>query len=224
MKQLTLGKNLSRSHRSLRARQRRKFDDLSWQHAGGLLTSPSTVKTPARAGIRPSACKPRRRWGSSKTALHVTPPAGYAAQRIKGEPRPMCAADREDASRRVCARHRQPFGRLALRRAPRPATSTCRSSRRSPASPSAASSTCLFISDGLVMDPGDHPSFLCRFEPTTLISALSAATTAYRPRRHRLDQLQRALSRRPHLRLDRPYQQRPRRLERGDQLEPARPR
>src|SRR5271170_8393831 len=34
----------------------------------------------------------------------------------------------------------------------------------------------LFISDGLVMDPGDHPSFLCRFEPTTLISVLSAAT------------------------------------------------
>ena len=29
----------------------------------------------------------------------------------------------------------------------------------------------LFVSDGLVMDPGDHPSFLCRFEPTTLISA-----------------------------------------------------
>src|SRR5712691_11686234 len=35
----------------------------------------------------------------------------------------------------------------------------------------------LFISDGLVMDPGDHPSFLCRFEPTTLISVLSASTT-----------------------------------------------
>ena len=34
----------------------------------------------------------------------------------------------------------------------------------------------LFISDGLVMDPGDHPSFLCRFEPTTLISVLSATT------------------------------------------------
>src|SRR5207249_3491185 len=34
----------------------------------------------------------------------------------------------------------------------------------------------LFVSDGLVMDPGDHPSFLCRFEPTTLISALSAST------------------------------------------------
>jgi len=25
------------------------------------------------------------------------------------------------------------------------------------------------------MDPGHHPSFLCRFEPTTLISALSAS-------------------------------------------------
>lgn len=35
----------------------------------------------------------------------------------------------------------------------------------------------LFVSDGLVMDPGDHPSFLCRFEPTTLISVLSASTT-----------------------------------------------
>src|SRR5262245_7528710 len=34
----------------------------------------------------------------------------------------------------------------------------------------------LFISDGLVMDPGVHPSFLCRFEPTTLISVLSATT------------------------------------------------
>lgn len=35
----------------------------------------------------------------------------------------------------------------------------------------------LFVSDGVVMNPGDHPSFLCRFEPTTLISALSATTT-----------------------------------------------
>jgi len=34
----------------------------------------------------------------------------------------------------------------------------------------------VFVSDGLVMDPGDHPSFLCRFEPTTLISVLSAST------------------------------------------------
>jgi FMN-dependent oxidoreductase (nitrilotriacetate monooxygenase family) len=35
----------------------------------------------------------------------------------------------------------------------------------------------VFVSDGLVMDPGDHPSFLCRFEPTSLISALSVTTT-----------------------------------------------
>jgi FMN-dependent oxidoreductase (nitrilotriacetate monooxygenase family) len=35
----------------------------------------------------------------------------------------------------------------------------------------------LFISDAMVMDPTDHPSFLCRFEPTTLISVLSASTS-----------------------------------------------
>ncbi len=34
-----------------------------------------------------------------------------------------------------------------------------------------------FISDGLTMDPGDHPSFISRFEPLTLLSALSAVTT-----------------------------------------------
>src|SRR4029079_16212973 len=35
----------------------------------------------------------------------------------------------------------------------------------------------LFVSDGLVMDPGDLPSFLCRFEPTSLTSVLAATTT-----------------------------------------------
>jgi FMN-dependent oxidoreductase (nitrilotriacetate monooxygenase family) len=35
----------------------------------------------------------------------------------------------------------------------------------------------LFVSDAMVMDPTDHPSFLCRLEPTTLISVLSASTT-----------------------------------------------
>jgi len=35
----------------------------------------------------------------------------------------------------------------------------------------------LFISDSMVMDPTDHPSFMCRFEPTTLITVLSASTT-----------------------------------------------
>jgi alkanesulfonate monooxygenase SsuD/methylene tetrahydromethanopterin reductase-like flavin-dependent oxidoreductase (luciferase family) len=33
-----------------------------------------------------------------------------------------------------------------------------------------------FISDGLAMDPGDHPSFISRFEPLTLIAALSMVT------------------------------------------------
>jgi FMN-dependent oxidoreductase (nitrilotriacetate monooxygenase family) len=35
----------------------------------------------------------------------------------------------------------------------------------------------LFISDSMSMDPTDHPSFLCRFEPTTLITALAGCTT-----------------------------------------------
>jgi N-acetyl-S-(2-succino)cysteine monooxygenase len=35
----------------------------------------------------------------------------------------------------------------------------------------------LFISDAMVMDPTDHPSFMNRFEPTSLISVLSACTT-----------------------------------------------
>ncbi len=33
-----------------------------------------------------------------------------------------------------------------------------------------------FISDGSLMDPGDHPSFTTRFEPTTLIAALGVVT------------------------------------------------
>ena len=33
-----------------------------------------------------------------------------------------------------------------------------------------------FISDSPVMDPGDHPSFMNRFEPLTLLSALSMVT------------------------------------------------
>jgi FMN-dependent oxidoreductase (nitrilotriacetate monooxygenase family) len=34
-----------------------------------------------------------------------------------------------------------------------------------------------FISDGLLMETNDHPSFVSRFEPLTLLSALSAMTT-----------------------------------------------
>src|SRR5437762_4016108 len=34
----------------------------------------------------------------------------------------------------------------------------------------------LFISDSVVMDPGDHPSFVNRFEPMTVLAALSVVT------------------------------------------------
>src|SRR5215475_6376096 len=33
-----------------------------------------------------------------------------------------------------------------------------------------------FLADGLLMDPGDHPSFLNRFEPLTLLAALAMGT------------------------------------------------
>ena len=35
----------------------------------------------------------------------------------------------------------------------------------------------LFVSDSMAMDPTDHPSFLCRFEPCSLITALAGCTT-----------------------------------------------
>ena len=54
-----------------------------------------------------------------------------------------------------------------------------------------------FISDAVVMDPGDHPSFINRFEPMTLLAALGHGDAAHRARRDRLDQLQRAVPGRP---------------------------
>ena len=78
----------------------------------------------------------------------------------------------------------------------------------------------LFISDSMVMDPGDHPSFLCRFEPTTLITALAACTTHIGLGATVSTSFSRAVQRRPHLRLDRPYQRRARRLERRHHLQP----
>ena len=60
------------------------------------------------------------------------------------------------------------------------------------------------------------------FEPFTLLSALAAGHRAYRPRRHRLDHVRRALSRRAPLRLARPHQRRPRRLEHRHHLQSRR--
>src|SRR5438094_5173176 len=68
-----------------------------------------------------------------------------------------------------------------------------------------------FISDAVVMDPGDHPSFTNRFEPLTLLAALSTVTT-HRPRRHGVDELRRAVPCRARLRFARSSQQWPRRL------------
>ena len=73
-----------------------------------------------------------------------------------------------------------------------------------------------FISDGLVMDPGDHPSFVNRFEPLTLLAALSAVT-ATSASAHGVDELRRAVPCGARVRLARPLQQRPRRLERRHQ-------
>ena len=91
---------------------------------------------------------------------------------------------------------------------------SCRSSRRSP---SAGSSTCSSSPTGLAMDPGDHPSFVNRFEPTHAALGVEHGDAPHRPRRHRIDELRRAVPCRARLRLARPSQRRPRRLERRDQ-------
>ena len=122
-----------------------------------------------------------------------------------------------DASRRLRARHRQPFGRLALRgrrgqqqrsggdagdRAHRRARQIrppihLRRAGHGPGRPPVVS----------VPVRADHPDF-----------GAQRRDPAYRPRRHGVDQLCRALSRGPHLCLDRPFEQRPGGVERRHQL------
>ena len=55
--------------------------------------------------------------------------------------------------------------------------------------------------------------YIANFEPITLISALAAVTEPHRARLHRVDELQRAVPRGAQVRLARPHQRRPRRLE-----------
>ncbi len=74
-----------------------------------------------------------------------------------------------------------------------------------------------FISDGLAMDPGDHPSFIIAVRADDAARGAQHGDASHRARRDRLDQLQRAVPRRPRLRVARSSQRRPRRLERGDQ-------
>ena len=56
--------------------------------------------------------------------------------------------------------------------------------------------------------------YIANFEPLTLLSALAGVTEPHRPRRHRVDQLQRAVPCGAQVRLARSHQRRPRRLER----------
>ena len=61
-----------------------------------------------------------------------------------------------------------------------------------------------FLGDGFATGYGEHPSTIGKFEPLTFLVGAGHGHVAARPRRHRLDDLCRALSRRPRLRLARP--------------------
>ena len=74
-----------------------------------------------------------------------------------------------------------------------------------------------FISDGLAMDPGDHPSFVNRFEPITLLSALSMVTTHVGLGATVSTSFSEPYPCRARLRLARSSERRPRRLERRHQ-------
>ena len=77
----------------------------------------------------------------------------------------------------------------------------------------------LFISDSMSMDPTDHPSFMCRFEPDHADHRTRRLHHACRSRRHGLHQLLRAVQCRAAVRLDRPHQRRACRVERRHQLQ-----
>ena len=57
--------------------------------------------------------------------------------------------------------------------------------------------------------------YIANFEPITLISALAGVTEPHRADLHGVDELQRAVPRGAQVRLARPHQRRPRRLEPG---------
>ena len=80
----------------------------------------------------------------------------------------------------------------------------------------------IFLADGVAtreahMDALSRSvQFVAHFEPLTLLVGARDGDRAHRPRRDRIDDLQRALSHRPQVRLARPHQRRPRRLEHRD--------
>ena len=79
----------------------------------------------------------------------------------------------------------------------------------------------LFVADVIGVPGVQNPeslryaSTVDKFEPFTLLAALSSVTQQPRPRRDLGDRLQRALQRRAHARLARSSDRRPRRLESG---------
>ena len=91
--------------------------------------------------------------------------------------------------------------------------------RRSRASPSAASSTSCSSPTRWSMEPDRPPVVYVPVRADDADLGAEHDDDACRARRDRVDELQRALQRRPHFRLDRPYQRRPRGLERRHQLE-----
>jgi hypothetical protein len=113
-------------------------------------------------------CLPFRNRAGSSLSGYAPFNIDRRATLVRGNP--------SDASRRLCARRWQPFGRLALEGA---AVSNndlaviqeiARIAER-------GKFDLLFVCDGLDYEQGDVPSFMCRFEPTSLISVLSAHTT-----------------------------------------------
>ena len=76
----------------------------------------------------------------------------------------------------------------------------------------------LFISNSMVMDPTDHPRSSAGSSRRPHHGA-QRLHDAYRARRDGFDELLRAVQRRADLRLDRPYEQRARGMERGHHVE-----
>ena len=138
------------------------------------------------------------------------------------------SAARQLASRRLHAAGQHPHRRLALSRRLAGRELQLRASealhrRRW----SAAKFDAFFMADHLAVlnmpiEALKRSHTVTSFEPFTLLSALARRDRAYRPGRHRLDHLRRALSHRAPLRVARPPERRPRRLEHRHDLQSGR--
>ena len=127
------------------------------------------------------------------------------------------SAKRRDALRRVRARHRQPLRRLALRgRGDQQQRPLGHPGDRPPRRARQVRPACSSPTAG--HGPRGSPVLPVPLRADDAHLGAERLDAPHRPRRHRLDQLRRALPRRPDLRLHRPHHQGPGRLERGDEL------